>query len=233
MNIQWNLLQGADIPGAFNQGLQTAQRNALLQRETALREQEVDQRGRIFEQQQQDRQRQQQQEVTADQQRLIVTGARIIEQVRPQDQAGWQQVIATARQLGLDVSQVPQQFDPAYAQQVVQAAQAIAEHTGQNPTTMQRNYEWLQQVNPDLAQQYIRNEAEGSPIVASNGDGTFTIVPRSQIGGTAPAQQQGEMTATNPQTGERLRLNPQTNQWEPVQGGASPSNGSQTFPGQP
>ncbi len=37
---------------------------------------------------------------------------------------------------------------------------------------MQRNYEFLKGQNPDLADSYLRNQAEGSPLVVDNGDGT-------------------------------------------------------------
>jgi hypothetical protein len=56
----------------------------------------------------------------------------------------------------------------------------------QQPTEMQRNYEFLQGQDPQLAQSYLKNQAEGAPLIASNGDGTFTIIPR----GMAQGQQQ-------------------------------------------
>lgn len=68
----------------------------------------------------------------------------------------------------------------------------------------------------------------GGPLIANNGDGTFTIVPRNMVGGGAPAPTPGEVTATNPKTGEKVRYNPQTHSWEPM-GGATASAPSPTF----
>ena len=56
-------------------------------------------------------------------------------------------------------------------------------------TAMQQNYEFLKGQDPKLANQYLHNQAEGSPMIASNGDGTFTIIPRGY--GTAPAPSHG------------------------------------------
>jgi hypothetical protein len=56
-------------------------------------------------------------------------------------------------------------------------------------TSMQRNYEFLRQQNPQLADQYLRGQAEGSPIVQRNEDGTMTVYPRSMLSG---GQSQGQ-----------------------------------------
>jgi hypothetical protein len=61
---------------------------------------------------------------------------------------------------------------------------------------------------------------KGGPLVANNGDGTFTLIPRT-MAGPQPSASNGEITATGP-NGEKVRLNPQTNQWEPI-GGQTPS----------
>lgn len=139
--------------------------------------------------------------------------------------AAIQQLAPQLQQMGLTPQDI-EGFDPS--DQQLDAYIALGGQRGEQVSGMERDYEFIRQHNPALADQYLRNRAEGSPVVANNGDGTFTIVPRSQIGGGQPAPQ--EHTATNPQTGERLRLNPQTGQWEPIHGGASPSNGSGNFP---
>jgi hypothetical protein len=87
-----------------------------------------------------------------------------------------------------------------------------------NPTNFQREYEFLQGKDPSLADKYLRGKAEGPPLVANNGDGTFTIIPRGFTGQQPPPED--EVTATGP-NGQKLRLNRQTNQWEPM-GGPSP-----------
>lgn len=50
-------------------------------------------------------------------------------------------------------------------------------------TALERDYKFLEGIEPGLGQRMARNKAEGSPIVANNGDGTFTIIPRSYGGG--------------------------------------------------
>lgn len=79
-----------------------------------------------------------------------------------------------------------------------------------------------------LEARYNQPRYYGSPV------GGYEVDPSYQpiFGGGAappPSASGGGQTATNPQTGEVIRLNPQTGQWEPVNGGASPS-GSPTFP---
>lgn len=75
----------------------------------------------------------------------------------------------------------------------------------QKPTALQQNYEYLKGLNPDLAEQFIRNEAEGSPVVASNGDGTFTVVPRSSVYGGQPAVPQAPVGKLKPLGGAAPR----------------------------
>lgn len=55
----------------------------------------------------------------------IVRGAQIIRQMQPKDQAGWDQVRATAQQAGVDLSEVPAQFNPEYAQGLISVADAF------------------------------------------------------------------------------------------------------------
>ena len=123
----------------------------------------------------------------------IIMGAKIIRQIQPKDQAGWQQVLGMAQQVGIDLSEVPQQFDPQYAQGLVSVAEALDPQKPQG-TAMQQDYQFLQQENPQLAEQFLRNKAEGAPLIASNGDGTFTIIPR----GMAQGQQQGQQAPPLP-----------------------------------
>lgn len=100
-------------------------------------------------------------------------------------------------------------------------------------TSLQRNYEFMKQVDPSgqLAEQYLRGQAEGQPIVANNGDGTFTIVPRSMLAGQAAPQQQGGPQVGAVEDGYRFRGgNPaDPNSWEPVNGGPTASQ-SGPFP---
>lgn len=57
----------------------------------------------------------------------IKTGAAIIRQINPKDQAGWDQALAAAQQYGITPEEigVPRQFDANYAQQIVALANAL------------------------------------------------------------------------------------------------------------
>jgi hypothetical protein len=113
----------------------------------------------------------------------ILKGAQIIRQLGVKDQAGWDQARAMAGQMGIDLSEVPAQFDPNYIHGMVSIADAFAQQHGQQGTAMQQNYEFLKGQDPNLADSYLHNQAEGPPLVSPNGDGTFTIIPRAMIGG--------------------------------------------------
>lgn len=92
-------------------------------------------------------------------------------------------------------------------------------------TELQKDYEYLKGIDPKLADQFLHNKAQGGPLIASNGDGTFTVIPRAMAQPQASGAK--EVTATGP-NGEKIRLNPQTNQWEPA-GGATDSTPSLPF----
>jgi hypothetical protein len=55
----------------------------------------------------------------------ILKGAEILRQFNPTDQAGYTQALAAAQHAGIDISQVPQQFDPQYVQGVIHIADAL------------------------------------------------------------------------------------------------------------
>jgi hypothetical protein len=163
----------------------------------------------------------------------IIMGAQFLQGVR--DEAGYQQALALARQNGIQIDDVPQHYDPQYVQgllTVAQHLQAVAHPQNQQPPNIQREVEYYRSIGrDDLAQQILTRHAEGPPSVASNGDGTFTILPAgvTHPQGTGGASQAGQ-TATNPQTGERIRFNPSTGQWEPLtQGGAPQPQAAGTF----
>jgi hypothetical protein len=63
----------------------------------------------------------------------VLKGAQLIRQMKPHDDASWQQVLQTAHQAGIDISEVPQHFDPQYVQSVTGLADAFAPQAQHNP----------------------------------------------------------------------------------------------------
>lgn len=154
----------------------------------------------------------------------VLMGAKIVRQVNPKDDAGWQQVRAMAQQVGINLADVPPNYDPQYVQGLIAVADAFDPQKQAQPTEMQRNYEFLKGQNPQLADSYLQNRAEGAPLIASNGDGTFTIIPRGM------AQGQGPQPGTVEDGYVFKGGNPaDPNSWQPVNGGPTPQ-ASGAFP---
>ena len=55
----------------------------------------------------------------------ILKGAQIVRQLQPRDQASWDHARSVAAQMGIDMSQVPAQFDERYVQGIVSIADAF------------------------------------------------------------------------------------------------------------
>jgi len=135
------------------------------------------------------------------------------------DEASYQRNRQTAVQLGLDVSQIPPNFDPNWVKQSAAQAQALLGKVDQELTGNIKDFRFAR--SPEGGgftgsftnfQQYIHPPS------------ALTIPYNSTVstgGGT------GEVTATGP-NGQKIRLNPQTGQWEPM-GGAG-GNASGGFP---
>jgi hypothetical protein len=111
----------------------------------------------------------------------ILAGAKIIRQVQPKDQAGWDQVRSMAHQYGLDLTEVPAQFDQSYVENVSKMADAF------DPQKQAG-------IDPKLGDQYVRSQAEGPPQLVTASDGSVRMVPRS-----LPAEPPG---AVPPQPGQ-------------------------------
>lgn len=47
-------------------------------------------------------------------------------------------------------------------------------------TALQQNYEFLSGVSPQYGKQFLERQVSEPPMIANNGDGTFTVIPRSQ-----------------------------------------------------
>lgn len=108
----------------------------------------------------------------------IVQGARFLEGVS--DQTSYDAARRSARDFGIDLTDVPDVYDPNYIEGLRRAAQTFAPQASGNPTEFQRNYEYLQRTNPTAASDYLARQTESQPVVFDvNGDGAPDLVPRS------------------------------------------------------
>ncbi len=96
------------------------------------------------------------------------------------DQPTYERALHEAQGLGIDLTGVPPAFDPHYVDGLKRQVSALS--AGDKPSAMQQNYEYLKTIDPKAANGYITRQGEGPPMIASNGDGTFTVVPRNQTG---------------------------------------------------
>lgn len=80
--------------------------------------------------------RQQQIEYTkaqlAQHQESILKGAEIVRQVQPKDQRSWDQARALAAQIGIDISQVPTEYNPEYVSGLTSLADALKPQASDN-----------------------------------------------------------------------------------------------------
>ena len=230
--VMWNLLGAYPNPGeafaqSFQQGMaqrqEQQQRNALAALAMNPADPQAQSAAAQFAPQavmqaraQQQQSVQQQLEAHRDN---ILKGAELIRQVQPKDQASWDQARALAAQAGIDISEVPAQFDPQYVQGITALADAFApEKTNPDPSSV-REYQFAKQQGfTGSYTDFLQFVHPPSPVTIPYG---ATVTQPGQHSGS------GEITATGP-GGQKLRLNPQTNQWEPM-GGAG-SNASGGFP---
>lgn len=180
MSVQWNALMSAPNPGeafanAYQQGIQ--QREQREMRQQAMQEHQEDRQFRREQMQQQG-----QVKALEAHREKIVLGARLIRQVNPQDQAGWDQVRGLAQQAGIDLADVPPQFDPNYVKGLVSIADTFEPQKQENAPTSFDEYQRAQ-ADPNYAK--FLEERRG-PLIANNGDGTFTLIPRSMGGPQQP-----------------------------------------------
>lgn len=114
----------------------------------------------------------------------IKLGAQIIRKVQPKDQASWDQARALAQQAGVNLAEVPAQFDPEYVQNIVRVADALDPQKAESQPNIQREVDYYRSIGkPELADQLLQHHAEGPPVMVDNGNGTKTLYPRSALGG--------------------------------------------------
>lgn len=109
------------------------------------------------------------------------------------DEATYQRARAVAGSLGIDTSFMPPNYTPeavAMANDVLRGLMEPAEQPA--PTTMQRNYEFLRGIKPELGEQYVANQA--NPVrYLPDGMGGYT--PVSPGGGIPSARTGGPPAA--------------------------------------
>jgi hypothetical protein len=151
----------------------------------------------------------------------IIKGAQILRQFQPKDQASYTAALQAAQQAGVDISQVPQEFNPEYVNGVIHIADALKPEAGAQDPGIIREYTVAKDrglIPPDTSYtQYVtlRNPGSQTPVILPH---NITQVGGGAAVGGAP------ITATGP-NGQKLRLNPQTNQWEPMGGGGGNATG--------
>ena len=178
MAANWNALMNAPNAGqafmdAYGQARQRRQQEEMQREELTARREDRDLRRQILE-----RQSQLGKVKEARDQLELMT--RLLGSAR--DEGSYQSAKETARQAGFDVSTVPPVFDPAWVANKQREAQALSSRAGQAVSSLEREYEFLASKNPALADQFLQNKAQGSPIVQRNDDGTITVYPRSMLG---------------------------------------------------
>lgn len=141
----------------------------------------------------------------------VLKGAQLIRQTQPKDQASWDQTLMLARQSGIDISEVPPQFDPNYVQQIVQLADAFKPQERHNP-------QLVPFTQGGGVARYNQQTGQMETLVMPNDGG-------HAAGDSVNSVQEGA-TATNPQTGEKIIF--RGGQWQPVGGQAAPPPA--TFP---
>lgn len=171
--IQWGLLD----PNAYQRG--------LSQGRAPFDEMEERRRRAAEEAEQRQQKEAQAREAALEKhKRSIIEGAKIIRQINPKDEAGWQQALGIARTAGISLDGVPQQFDPQYVQGLIAAADALAPQTSAPQPNIQREVDYYRSIGkPELADQLLQHHAEGPPVMVDNGDGTKTLYPRAALTG--------------------------------------------------
>jgi hypothetical protein len=142
----------------------------------------------------------------------ILKGAEILRQFQPKDQASYSAALSAAQQAGIDVSQVPQQYNPEYVQGVIHIADALKPQASDN-------------------MKYIPLQPGGSVARVNPQTGQVEMVVQANPGNMqAGAPATGGPPPGHIEDGYRFKGgNPaDPNAWEQV-GGPSPS-GSATFP---
>jgi len=116
----------------------------------------------------------------------IKIGARIIRQVQPKDQADWDRALGIAGQYGIDPDRlgIPRQFDPAYTQNIVGLADALAPQKDAQDPSFIREADMLGIPRDEAAKLWRQKQG----IVVINGVPHMMAQGGSAQGGPQPGQ---------------------------------------------
>jgi hypothetical protein len=218
--INWGALQGGGVQNALASGLQMGQIARQNRQENELMALQERRQGLAEQQASAQAQQQQWQQRRADLPMMV----RLLESAT--DDATYQRNMGVAQQYGIDVSNLPQQFDPAWRDQQLSTMKLLSTPEGQSalstigkevadmgfqPGTPEFSAKvselWTATQSRNVSWQPGGGAAEVNPVT---GQTRMIVQP-----GTMPAQDAAP-TAFNPQTGETLVL--RNGQWVP-QGG--------------
>lgn len=222
MDINWSLLQPVNAGEAFSQGfergrarMQEAKQQSALSAYAANPNDQTmnallpfmapNQAFQVVQQRQQAQV--QQQQTQNDQLRKSVGQAVLDVMRRPESQRAtmWDSYVDQFARTNPNAEQYRGRYSEAAAMAILAEQGLIEEYqksASPPKTALQQNYEFISRVNPQLGKQYLERQTLEPPMIASNGDGTFTVIPRSQF--QAPAGAVGA-----PQSAiEYLRKNP-------------------------
>ncbi len=252
MQLNWGLLGNAPDPGqSFTQGMQQGQArrkqqdvdnalrtlsgnpddpnaaNALLAADPRL--------GMQYRQQQQEQRRLDQkskQEGVEQYREAILAGGKLLREIKPQDEAGWQRFRAVAAQMRLPVEHIPAEYDPQYVQGLIQTADAMEPKKDDATTTLEREYQFILRTRgPEAADSFMKGKENPLQWVRTEDETGVHLTPVPRGGGMGGGQDMPVISSPE----EARRLPPGTTFKTPdgrtmrVPGGASPG-GSPTFP---
>lgn len=142
------------------------------------------------------------------------------------DEPTYQRGLQAARAMGLDVSAAPPNFDPEWVGQQRQLVRTFIDRSPEL-TPFLREAQTLG-LTPEQTREAWMNRYAAPPRIVTGPNGELLVV-----GGGGNAAPTAPPAAGTVEDGYRFRGgNPaDPSNWEPVQGGASPSDGSRTFPG--
>ncbi len=239
LDINWGLLQPVDVGGNFQRGFEMGQQRIQKQQmKSALAAYSQDptnpeaqnalasvspeyamQLGQ-YRMEAPQREAAQQEKISERQRQNLIMGGKILRQIKPTDQASYDQARQMAAQVGVDISGVPEQFDPQYVSQIVQTADALDPPKSGEMPGIAKEVDYYRSIGRhDLAEQRMESHAAGSPLIMDMGDGRKAVYPRGGLGGGAPGPAPGAI-----EDGFRFKGgNPaDRSSWEPVNGGPTP-----------